>query len=41
MKKSSEPKVMAIPFLVGDDGRIYISRALIQQSAITKAQLKA
>ncbi|MEW5621386.1 hypothetical protein ABGT18_08625 [Pseudomonas putida] len=40
MKKNKAPRVAATPFAVGDDGRIYISRALIQKSAITKAQVK-
>ncbi|MDH4432928.1 hypothetical protein QEP21_21600 [Pseudomonas shirazica] len=40
MEESNAPTVVGTPFVVGDDGRIYISNALIYQSTITKAQVK-
>lgn len=38
-KKVPREKPVAVPFVVGGDGRIYISEALISASAITKAKV--
>ncbi|WP_280513044.1 hypothetical protein [Pseudomonas taiwanensis] len=40
MQKNKDPKATETLFILGDDGRLYISGALIYQSAITKAQIK-
>ena len=38
MKNSNQPKV-AVPFLVGGDGRIYLNAAIIKDSTVTNAKL--
>lgn len=40
-KKPSEVKPVALPFIVGGDGRIYINEALIAASTITKGNITA
>ena len=40
MKNSSQPKV-AVPFLIGGDGRIYLNAATIKDLTVTNAKLLA
>lgn len=40
MKNENVPKVAETTFVMSDDGRVYISNALVDDSTITKAQVK-